>query len=103
MLTLSDYKNAIDLVYKPKPPFTLSEEEKSAICDEMLGVLLEERNEIAAFSYPYKVKRDLIWGYLNQRMPNPVSARFLEIQDKLFWAETVENGIVSLSSLESAR
>ena len=55
MLTLSDYKNAIDLTYKPKPPVTLSEEEKSAICDELLADLLEERYEIAAFSYPYKV------------------------------------------------
>lgn len=100
MLTLSDYKDAIDLIYKPKPPVSLTEEEKSAICDEMLGVLLEERNEIAAFSYPYKVKRDLIWGYLNERLPNPVTPRFLEIQDKLFWAETLENGIVSLDSLE---
>lgn len=100
MLTLSDYKNVIDLTYKPKPPLILSETEKSAICDEMLGTLLEERNEIAAFSYPYKVKRDLIWGYLNQRLPNPVSARFLEIQDKLFWSETLENGIVSADSLD---
>ncbi len=100
MLTLSDYKNAIDLTYKPKPPVTLSEEEKSAICDELLADLLEERNEIAAFSYPYKVKRDLIWGYLNERLPNPVSARFLERQDRLFWAETLENGVVSLDSLE---
>lgn len=100
MLSLSDYRNAIDLNYKPKPPVRLSEKEKSAICDEMLGALLEERNEIAAFSYPYKVKRDLIWGYLNERLPNPASARFLEIQDRLFWAETLENGIVSLDSLE---
>ena len=100
MLTLSDYKNVIDLTYKPKPPLILSETEKSAICDEMLGTLLEERNEIAAFSYPYKVKRDLIWGYLNQRLPNPVSARFLEIQDKLFWSETLENGVVSADSLD---
>ncbi|RXZ58116.1 protein-ADP-ribose hydrolase [Candidatus Borkfalkia ceftriaxoniphila] len=65
----------------------------------MLSVLLEERNEIAAFSYPYKVKRDLIWGYLNQRLPNPVSARFLEIQDKLFWSETLENGIVDVADI----
>ena len=77
----------------------LSEEEKSAICDEMLGVLLEERNEIAAFSYPYTIKRDLIWGYLNERMPNPVTPRFLEIQDKLFRAESIERGIVNVSAL----
>ncbi len=100
MLDLSGYQNAVDLVYKPKAEIVLSEEEKSAICDEMLGILLEERNEIAAFSYSYKVKRDLIWGFLNQRLPNPVSARFLEIQDRLFWAETLENGVVALDSLE---
>ena len=99
MLTLNEYKNLIDLRYTPRPYEVIGEEEKSAICDEMLGVLLEERNEIAAFSYPYKVKRELIWGYLNQRLPNPVSARFLEIQDRLFRSETAENGIVNVSAL----
>ena len=84
MYRLEQYKNIIDLTIRPREPLILSEREKDGICDEMLSVLLEERNEIAAFSYPYKVKRDLIWGYLNQRLPNPVSARFLEIQDKLF-------------------
>lgn len=100
MLTLKDYKKIIDLKYVPRPMKIIGEAEKSAICDEMLGVLLEERNEIAAFSYPYKVKRDLIWGYLNERLPNPVSARFLEIQDKLFQSETVERGIVDVASFE---
>ena len=100
MLSLDEYKAIIDLNYRPWVAERLSEEEKSAICDEMLGDLLEERNEIAAFSYPYKIKRDLIWGYLNERMPNPVSARFLEIQDRLFRAEALERGIVNVSSLE---
>lgn len=100
MLSLDEYKDIIDLRYEPRPYTVLPEEEKSALCDEMLGVLLEERNEIAAFSYPYKVKRELIWGYLNQRLPNPVSPRFLEIQDKLFRSETAENGIVDASSFE---
>ena len=100
MLTLNDYKNIIDLKREPKPAEILPEEEKSKICDEMLGVLLEERNEIAAFSYPYKVKRDLIWGYLNQRLPNPVPPRFLEIQDRLFGSETLENGVVDVSAFE---
>ena len=62
MLLLDDYKTIIDLNYRPWTAERLSEEEKSFICDEMLGDLLEERNEIAAFSYPYKIKRDLIWG-----------------------------------------
>ena len=100
MLSLDEYKDIIDLRYEPRPYTVLSEEDKCALCDEMLGVLLEERNEIAAFSYPYKVKRELIWGYLNQRLPNPVSPRFLEIQDKLFRSETAENGIVDASSFE---
>ncbi len=94
MLTLEQYKEIVDLRFRPRKREILSEEEKSAICDEMLGILLEERNEIAAFSYPYKVKRDLIWGFLNQRLPNPVSPRFLEIQDKLFSSETEERGVV---------
>ena len=100
MLSLKEYKEIIDLNYRPRPAAELTEEEKSVICDEMLGVLLEERNEIAAFSYPYRVKRDLIWGYLNERMPNPVSSRFLEIQDKLFRAESVERGVVDVSFLD---
>ena len=100
MLSLKEYKEIIDLNYRPRPAAELTEEEKSVICDEMLGVLLEERNEIAAFSYPYRVKRDLIWGYLNERMPNPVSSRFLEIQGKLFRAESVERGVVDVSSLD---
>ena len=94
MLTLEQYKEIVDLRFRPRKRESLSEEEKSAICDEMLGILLEERNEIAAFSYPYKVKRDLIWGFLNQRLPNPVSPRFLEIQDRLFSSETEERGVV---------
>lgn len=100
MLQLNDYKNLIDLNARPFSARILDEAEKSAICDEMLSVLLEERNEIAAFSYPYKVKRDRIWGYLNQRLPNPVSPRFLEIQDKLFRSETLENGIVDVNGFE---
>ena len=100
MLTLNEYRDMINLKYAYRPAVILSEEEKSKICDEMLGVLLEERNEIAAFSYPYKVKRELIWGYLNQRLPNPVSPRFLEIQDKLFGSETLENGVINVSSFE---
>lgn len=100
MLTLSEYKDIIDLIYKPRKRVILTESEKSSICDEMLGTLLEERNEIAAFSYPYKIKRDLIWGYLNQRLPNPVSERFLEIQDRLFGSETEENGVVDVNQLK---
>ena len=100
MLTLREYKDIIDLDYKPRKREMLSESEKSAICDEMLGTLLEERNEIAAFSYPYKIKRDLIWGYLNERLPNPVSERFLEIQDRLFGSETEENGVVDADGFE---
>ena len=100
MLTLSEYKDIIDLVYKPRKRVILTESEKSSICDEMLGTLLEERNEIAAFSYPYKIKRDLIWGYLNQRLPNPVSEHFLEIQDRLFGSETEENGVVDVNQLK---
>ena len=100
MLLLDDYKTIIDLNYRPWTAERLTEEEKSVICDEMLGDLLEERNEIAAFSYPYKIKRDLIWGYLNERMPNPVTPRFLEIQDRLFRAETLERGVVNISSFE---
>ena len=100
MLTLNQYREIIDLRYQSRKREILSEEEKSTICDEMLGILLEERNEIAAFSYPYKVKRDLIWGFLNQRLPNPVTPRFLEIQDRLFSSETEERGVVDTDTFE---
>lgn len=97
MLTLKQFREIIDLDYQPRKREILGEEEKSEICDEMLGILLEERNEIAAFSYPYKVKRDLIWGFLNQRLPNPVTPRFLELQDRLFSSETEERGVVDVN------
>ncbi len=100
MLSLKDYKNIIDLTYVSQPYSVISEEEKSVICDELLSILLEERNEIAAFSYPYLTKRKLIWGYLNRRPPNPVSERFLFLQDKLFRSETLERGIVDVGNFE---
>lgn len=100
MLTLNEYREIIDLRYEPRPYNVLPEEEKSAICDELLGILLEERNEIAAFSYPYKTKRDLIWSYLNRRPPNPVSEKFLSMQDALFRSETAERGIIDVGGFE---
>ena len=94
MLSFEEYKNIIDLSCPPRMAQIISEEEKSAICDELLAFLLEERNRIAAFSYPYSVKRELIWGYLNERPPAPVSDRFLELQDRLFLSESEERGVV---------
>ena len=102
MLSLDEYRTLIDLQYTARPYEVIAEAEKSAICDEMLAFLLEERNEIAAFSYPYRVKRELIWGYLNERMPNPVPDRFLQIQDRLFRSETAENGIVDVNGFDYA-
>ena len=93
MLSFEEYKNIIDLSCPPRRAQIISEEEKSAICDELLAFLLEERNRIAAFSYPYSVKRELIWGYLNERPPAPVSERFLTLQDRLFLSESEERGV----------
>ena len=92
MLALEQYKDIIDLSCPPRHAEIIGEEEKSAICDELLAFLLEERNRIAAFSYPYQTKRELIWGYLNERPPAPVSDRFLELQDRLFLSESEERG-----------
>ena len=94
MLALEQYKDIIDLTCPPRHAEIIGEEEKSAICDELLAFLLEERNRIAAFSYPYQTKRKLIWGYLNERPPAPVSDRFLELQDRLFLSESEERGVV---------
>ncbi len=96
MLTFEQYKDIIDLSCPPRRAQIIGEEEKSAICDALLASLLEERNRIAAFSYPYSVKRELIWGYLNERPPRPVSDRFLELQDKLFLSESEERGVVDI-------
>ncbi len=100
MLSFEEYKNLIDLSRPPRKAQIIGEEEKSAICDEMLAYLLEERNRIAAFSYPYPVKRELIWGYLNERPPRPVSERFLALQDRLFLSESEERGVVDAAAFE---
>ena len=100
MLSFEEYKNIIDLSCPPRRAQIISEEEKSAICDELLAFLLEERNRIAAFSYPYSVKRELIWGYLNERPPAPVSERFLTLQDRLFLVKvSLRRKVVSDSTL----
>ncbi len=98
MLSFEEYKGLIDLSRPPRRAAIIGEEEKSAICDELLAFLLEERNRIAAFSYPYTVKRELIWGYLNERPPAPVSERFLELQDRLFLSESEERGVVDVDA-----
>lgn len=100
MISLEEYRNVINLEYTPRKGEIISEKEKSALCDDLLAILLEERNRIAAFSYPYRTKRDLIWQYLNERPPAPVTEEFLEKQDRLFTSETLERGIVPLEDLE---
>lgn len=88
------------LNFAPYPrPKTLSEEEKAAATDALLSFLLRERGLIGAFSASYRKKRDLLRGYFNQRMPMPVPEEIIKTQDELLWTETIERGIVEMSSL----
>ena len=99
MYTLRDYKSVVDLSPYPRPQ-TLSEEEKLAATDTLLKFLLRERGMIAAFSATPEKKRALVRGYMNERPAHPVPADILALQDRLFWTESVQRGVVSASSFE---
>lgn len=87
-------RSVIDLTPYPRPE-PLGEEERSAATDALLKWLLRERGMIAAFSATTQKKRALVRGYMNERPAHPVSADILDLQDRLFWTETLERGIVS--------
>lgn len=65
----------------------------------LLKFLLRERGLIAAFSAGYEKKRSLVRGYMNVRNPLPVPEEILAVQDRLFWTESVERGVVDASAL----
>lgn len=93
-MTLAQMRSVIDLTPYPRPE-PLGEEERSAATDALLKWLLRERGMIAAFSATTQKKRALVRGYMNERPAHPVSADILDLQDRLFWTETLERGIVS--------
>ncbi len=98
-LSLEDYKSEIDLSPYPRPEPVQSEGEKMEILDALLKFLLRERGMIAAFSATYERKRELVRGYMNERDALPIPKEILSLQDRLFWTETLERGIVDVGAL----
>ncbi len=97
-MTLREMRSAIDLTPYPRPAL-LDREEKERACDELLQYLLREQGTIAAFSAPYAKKRDLIRRCMNVRRALPVPREILALQDRLFWTETAERGIIEENAL----
>ncbi len=95
-LSLDEYKTLIDLTPFPRPEPFRSPEEKMEACDTLLKFLLRERGTIAAFSATYERKRSLVWNYMNERLSLPIPQDILDIQDCLFWTESLERGIVDV-------
>ncbi len=99
-LSFTEYKNLIDLTPYPRPEPMGSEREKVSACDHILKFLLRERGLIAAFSADYHKKRELIRNYANMRAALPVPQEMLELQDRLFWTESMERGVVDTIGLQ---
>ena len=97
-LSFEQTKKVIDLSPYPRPAL-LTEEEKAEACTTLLKFLLKEQGLIAAFNATYEKKRELVRGYMNRRAAVPVPAEILALQDRLFWTETVERGIVSAADI----
>ena len=87
-------EGVIDLAPYPRPEL-LSAEERTAATDALLKWLLRERGMIAAFSATPEKKRALVRGYMNERPAHPVPQDIIRLQDRLFWTESVERGIVA--------
>ena len=95
---MSGLPEIIDLSPYPRPqPF--DEAERAAATDTLLKWLLRERGLIAAFSATMEKKRSLVRGYMNERPAHPIPRDMIALQDRLFWTETLERGIVSVSDL----
>ncbi len=98
-LSFDEYKDAVELSPYPRPEKVGSEEERTEVCEKLLKFLLRERGMIAAFSASYEKKRSLVRGYMNERAALPIPQEILDMQDKLFWTETLERGIVDVGEI----
>ncbi len=98
-LSFDEYKDAVELSPYPRPEKVGSEEERTELCEKLLKFLLRERGMIAAFSASYEKKRSLVRGYMNERAALPIPQEILDMQDKLFWTETLERGIVDVGEI----
>lgn len=102
-LSFESYQKIVELTPYPRPALLGSEAEKMKACDKLLKFLLRERGLIAAFSATYEKKRQLVRGYMNERPALPVPSEILEVQDALFWTESVERGIVSVQEIPEVK
>lgn len=102
-LLLPEYRSLIDLSPPSRPePFRTREEMEEA-CDLLLKFLLRERGTIAAFSATYQRKRELVRGYMNERLTLPIPQDILDLQDRLFWTESLERGIVHAEEIGESK
>lgn len=92
-MNFEEYADQINLTPYPRPE-TIAGEEREEACDALLKFLMRERGLIAAYSASYEKKRMLVRNKMNSRPPIPVPAEMLALQDRLFWTETLEKGIV---------
>ena len=91
-------QKTVNLTPYPRP-LTAEGEEREELTDALLKWLLRERGMIAAFSATAEKKRALIRAAMNERPAHPVPQEVLAMQDRLFWAETLERGIVEEKDL----
>lgn len=99
-LSFEEYRDQIELAPYPRPQTVENETEKTEIVNALLKFLLRERGMIAAFSATYRRKRELVRNYMNERAALPVPQEILNLQDRLFWTESLERGIVAPGPLE---
>ncbi len=101
-LSFEACKKIVDLTPYPRPE-RLAEEEKEEVCSHLLKFLLKERGMIAAFSASYEKKRHLVRCYMNERPALPIPREILGVQDRLFWTETCEKGLVEAETLAAGK
>ena len=91
-------QKTVNLSPYPRPQ-TVEGEEREELTDALLKWLLSERGMIAAFSATAEKKRALIRAAMNERPAHPVPSDVLAMQDRLFWTESIERGIVEETDL----
>lgn len=69
--------------------------------DILLGYFLSEKNEYSSLGMPasYSERRRLLRSLMNVRMPSPVPADIIAVQDEFLQEEAAEKGIVTLSDI----
>lgn len=101
-LSLRRTREVVDLTPYPRPE-PLKDGEREEACDHLLKFLLKERGVIAAFSASYERKRALVREYMNTRAPLPVPEEILAVQDRLFWTESLNRGIVAAEDIPDVK